>query len=450
MKKFKITLLLMLLIVVSINATPKNIIVCIGDGMGFNHVKVGDYYEFGEEGKQAYENFPVKLAMSTWSLTNGGYDSKLAWESFKYLKSGIKNEQDSVYVAGFTDSAASATAMSTGVKTKNGILGFDENGNKLKSFGERATDKGKSVGFVTTVPYCHATPAGFVTNKKYRKDYHDIAMNIVFDSNVAVAIGGANPDMRDYKPNKYIGPKDFWEWLPTNETQYNDRIVNDIDEDGQPDPWTLMTKREDFVKYGTGDTPKRILGVYESAKNGQQTRGGDDKADAFVVPFDEKVPTLSEMTATALNVLDNDEDGFFLLVEGGAIDYAGHYRQPGRLVEEMLDFNATIRFIENWVEENSSWKETLVIVTADHETGCVWGKSPGEEIEEFVPVQNNGIGKMPGFTFYSGNHTNSLVPFYAKGRDAKKFKRMANEKDSVRGKYLDNAEMGQVLHKLWK
>ncbi|MBN2829946.1 MAG: alkaline phosphatase [Candidatus Cloacimonetes bacterium] len=437
MRNRTVVIIIFSLFILMLSAKPKNIIVCIGDGMGFNDVTISNFYEYGKEGMQVYEQFPVKLAMSTWSLNNGDYQQGKAWNDYKYIKSG------------FTDSAASATAMATGVKTKNGILGTSESGEKIENLTEKAIKLSKSAGIVTTVPYTHATPAGFTIHAESRNSYQEIAQEIVFNTCLSVAIGGGNPDSRKSNKYKYIGPEEFWKWLPKKETTFNEQTVMDIDGDSVPDPWTFITVKDDFLKYAVGDTPKRLLGVNESVKYGQQSRDGDTKALPFVVPLDENIPSLSEMTAVALNVLDNNPEGFFLLVEGGAIDPAAHENEPGRLIEEMLSFNETIRFISEWVEKNSNWKETLVIVTADHETGCIWGEGT-EDNKYFQPIVNKGKGVLPGFVFNSGDHTNSLVPFYAKGADAKLFKKEADEKDPVRGKYLDNAEMGKVLNKLWE
>jgi len=123
------------------------------------------------------------------------------------------------------------------------------------------------------------------------------------------------------------------------------------------------------------------------------------------------------MTRGALNVLDNDADGFFLMVEGGAIDWAGHANQSGRLIEEQADFNEAVAAVCDWVEQNSSWSETLVIVTGDHETGYLTGTAG-----VYDAVLNNGQGNMPTLAWNSGDHTNQLIPFYAKGAGAEIFK----------------------------
>ena len=96
----------------------------------------------------------------------------------------------------------------------------------------------------------------------------------------------------------------------------------------------LIQSKEEFEALQIGETASRVIGVPEVYTTLQQARGGDAKADAYEVEQNNNVPGLDVMTTGALNVLDNDEDGFFLMVEGGAIDWAGHANQSGRLIEE--------------------------------------------------------------------------------------------------------------------
>jgi alkaline phosphatase len=123
----------------------------------------------------------------------------------------------------------------------------------------------------------------------------------------------------------------------------------------------------------SGDTPLRVIGLPQVHETLQQKRRGDDLADPYVVNRTETVPTLAEMSQVALNVLDNNRDGFFLMIEGGAVDWAGHDNQSGRLIEEEIDFNRAVEAVAAWIEKNSSWDDTLLIVTADHETGYLNG-----------------------------------------------------------------------------
>ena len=156
------------------------------------------------------------------------------------------------------------------------------------------------------------------------------------------------------------------------------------------------------------------------------------------------------MTMAAINVLDEKPNGFLLTVEGGAIDWAAHKHVLNRTIEEQIDFNLSIEAACEWVEKNSSWDETLIIVTADHETAYLLGPGSNSEdaktiSEKWKPLKNNGKGKMPGVEWFSGSHTNSLVPFYAKGPGSEKFLKNANVIYPVYGKFIDNADVGKVL-----
>jgi alkaline phosphatase len=177
----------------------------------------------------------------------------------------------------------------------------------------------------------------------------------------------------------------------------------------------------------------------------QQLRSGDPNASPFVVPFNQSVPTLVEMTRAALNILDDDRDGIFLMIEGGAVDWASHLHESGRMIEEHIDFDLAVEAVMDWVQANSNWGETLLIVTSDHENGYVLG--PGSD-PTWEPIVNNGAGYLPGMEWYYTNHTNSLVPFYAKGDAARFFHNYATLIDPVRGRYLDNTSIAKVIFNL--
>ncbi len=117
----------------------------------------------------------------------------------------------------------------------------------------------------------------------------------------------------------------------------------------------------------------------------QSNRSGDGYADPFVVPLIDTVPTLEEMTKAALNILDDDPDGLFLMIEGGAVDWASHANQSGRMIEEHIDFDNSVQAVVDWVQKNSNWGETLLIVTSDHETGYLTG--PGSD-PSWMPLIN--------------------------------------------------------------
>jgi len=148
------------------------------------------------------------------------------------------------------------------------------------------------------------------------------------------------------------------------------------------------------------------------------------------------------MSRAALNVLDNNEQGFFLMIEGGAIDWASHDNQSDRLIEEQVDFDNSVAAVCEWVEQHSSWQDTLVLVTADHECGYLTG--PGSD-PQWNPVANNGPGKLPGLEWHYTSHTNSLVPLLGRGRNAAQLTNSANNNDPVFGLYVDNTDLLQVM-----
>ncbi len=416
----------------------ENVIVMIADGWGFNHDLAGSYYEFGVAEQRTWNSFPTDLAMSTYMgyelddpCSGLGYDPDLAWVDFAYPQSC------------YTDSAAAATAMSTGLKTYGGAIGVDMSGNPIQHVLELAEELGKATGVITSVEWTHATPAGFAAHNVYRGNYEDIGREMVYESALDVIMGAGHPwfdadgiYVDEHNTFRYVG----------GETAWNDLVAGtaggDADGDGTDDPWILIQTRAEFQALATGPTPSRVLGTAQIYQTLQQGRSGDPNAAPFVEPLIESVPTLEEMTKAALNILDNDPDGFFLMVEGGAIDWASHANTSGRMIEEELDFAAAVGAVMSWVDANSNWGETLLVVTADHETGYLNGPASDPL---WMPIENNGTAVVPGMEWHSGDHTNRLVPFFAKGDAARMFKHYADVVDPVYGPYLDNTEMAAVL-----
>ena len=416
----------------------KNIIVMISDGWGFYHLAAASYYEYGKDARQIYNRFPFNYAMSTYMAYDendlcygSGYDPELAWSDFEYVNNCA------------TDSAAAATAMSTGVKTYGGAIGVDLDQNPLYTVLELAEDRGKATGVVSSVEFSHATPAAFVAHNVNRENYEEIAQEMIYDSAVDVIIGAGHPwfdadGQQESSPNtfRYVGGATTWDDLVAG------TAGGDADGDGTDDPWTLIQERAEFQALATGPTPKRVIGVPQVYQTLQQGRSGDGFEDPYVVPLIATVPTLEEMTMAALNILDDDPDGLFLMVEGGAVDRASHGNQPGRMIEEQIDFERAVEAVVDWVKKNSNWGETLLIVTGDHETGYLTG--PGSD-PTWEPIVNNGAGILPGMEWHSGSHTNSLMVVSAKGDAARMLKRYADEDDPVRGPYADNTELAMVM-----
>jgi alkaline phosphatase len=423
---------------------PKNIIVMIADGWGFNQVLSTNYYQ--GINKQSYELFPVKAGMSHYEVEKSGgepviygYDPIAMWSDFNYTKQNA------------TDSASSGTAIASGNKTYSGMIGWSINGEAVYLITELAEELGKSTGVVTSVQISHATPASFVAHNASRNNYSDIANEMILSSATDVIMGAGNPFF-DNDGNellsgnfRYIGGESTWEGLTAG------TIGNDADGDGIIDYWSLIQDKTDFQNLMTGETPDRVIGIAQVATTLQQSRSGDGSADPLVVPFNDNVPTLAEMSVGALNVLDSNDNGFFLMIEGGAIDWAGHANQSGRSIEEMMDFNTAVESVIEYLKVNNLWDDTLLIVTGDHETGYLLGPDSGSTDDGPVwnPIINNGAGSLPGMDWYSGDHTNQLIPFFATGKGHQLVKAYIDETDPVRGKYLDNTDIGKLMFDIW-
>lgn len=457
-KKGMVLLLVMLILVISVTAcvngrgtsasgdgkAVKNVILMISDGGGANHILATDYFTDGKAGTQIYEKFPVRLSMSTYSTgavetdddARYTYNPATVWSSFDELKMRA------------TDSAAASTAMATGTKTYNGAIGVDPNREKLRNISEDFEEIGKSTGVITSVELSHATTAGFVAHHPDRRDYREIANQMIRESATDVIMGTGNPLYNSYGILKssvedsdydYVGGKETWEALVAG------NVGNDADGDGDVDKWKLIQTKAEFEALQTGKTPSRVIGVPQVYTTLQYNRKGDEKEVAFEDEQIETVPSLAVMANGALNVLDNDRDGFFLLIESGAVDWASSENESGRMIEEKTDFNLAAAAVCDWVETNSSWSETLVIVTSDHETGYLTG-TPGV----YDKVINNGKGKMPTMTWNSDSHTNQLVPVFAKGPGVDLFQKYAVGYDPVRGAYINNTDIPKLIRELLK
>lgn len=442
---------------------PKNIIILIADGMGYNHIRAANLY-LGRE-SQPFEQFPVRLAMCTYPARAGsykagdpsastlpwGYNPSLAWKDTAFLKHAV------------TESAAAATALATGIKTYNNAVGVGVNGDTLENLCERAKALGKSAGVVTSVEFSHATPAGFTVHNRSRVNYSEIARDMLLRSRCDVIMGCGDPMFDNdgklkagrWNDAKYVVDSAFWIQLVRGSGQRTDfdlkegrMTLADANGDGRPDPWTVVRSPEEFRSLIAGKTPARVLGcarVHETLQESRTSQNGETKnSPPYLTPFNLTVPTLAEMSLGALNVLSANRKGFFLMIEGGATDWASHDNRKGRLIEEMTGFFETVGAVTSWIEQHGGWEKNLLIVTGDHETGLLWGDKP------FEPLAGRGKGELPTMTFYSGDHSSSLIPFFAKGTGSELFRSFADENDGVRGPFIQNAEVAQGVKLLWQ
>jgi len=405
-------------------APVKNIILMISDGQGYNTVYATELFE----GKPAvYESFPVKLSASTFSASNDfnsnplGYDPAKAWSDFLY----VTNHP--------TDSAAAATALNTGIKVYDGRLNWSIEEKPLKTFAQYAAEKGMDTGAITTVPLSHATPAGVAAHNVSRENYSDIAKEMIYKSDLDVIMGCGHPRFDnsgnvDLNPDyNYVGGEDTWK---------------DITDADGANGFKFIETKEDFEKLANGELilPKKVLGVPQARATLQESRIKGNPQEVHSETFNKNVPDLATMSVGALRVLHQNPKGFYLMIEGGAIDWANHGNLKGRVIEEQMDFNKAVQAVVDWVEKNSNWNETLLIVTADHETGLIWGAN-----DHFAPLPFSCPGQIPGMVYNSTHHTNSLVPVYAKGAQCDLLKKYATGFDPIRGQFMDNTDIFNVM-----
>ncbi|MFN2396510.1 MAG: alkaline phosphatase [Bacteroidales bacterium] len=438
--------------------TPKNIIIFISDGMGYNHLKATNYYQYGQSPAQVFEQPDwTHFAIATYSsvvrfrdedtIFSGGYNPQKASTDPEYLK------------LDYTDSGAAGTALSSGKKTYNGSIGIGIYGDTLTHMSQAAKALGKSTGVVSSVPLSHATPASFIAHNHNRNNYEEIAKYLFFHTQTDVIMAAGNPDFDDngnpaeMNP-RYVGGIELWEMLKANEnrtvfeTSEGPYHVQDANGDGEPDPWTVIQTREEFQQMAGDEPHRRVLGVPQVYATLQQGRAkAEDHTLPFQTPMNEGVARLEEMTKAAINVLSQNPNGFFVMIEGGAVDWASHDNHSGRMIEEQIDFNKSVEAAVEWVETYSSWDETLIIVTSDHECGYLTG--PGEPNPVYPPVTNNGEGNLPGMEWHFGSHTNVLVPFFAKGPGTKYFELMAGEHDPMYGPFIQNTDIANLVFMMW-
>jgi alkaline phosphatase len=411
---------------------PRNVILMICDGQGFNTIKATNYWTATTP---VYETFSVKYAVSTFSageigpppIPAIGYDTDLAWSDFNYALNSA------------TDSAAAASALATGVKVYNNQLNISATGMPLKTITEIAGDLGKASGVVTTVQWSHATPAGMFAHNPSRSNYTEIAKEMLgHTSPLSVIMGAGNPGFDDNgmpaaNSTQYVGGDTTWSQLTSGT---------------HPQGWSLIQAKEEFEALANNPNPSasKVVGTFQAYNTTQRNRTlavkGADAGNPSGVAFNTTVPSLAAMSKGALNILNKTPQGFFLMVEGGAVDWASHANNLGGMIEEQMDFNAAVQTVVEWVNVNSNWNDTLLLVTADHETGFLWGPIKGT----FNEIVNNGQGVLPGASYNTGNHSNSLVPVHAIGAGSQLLVGYANQKDLVRGRYVDNTEIFQVMN----
>ncbi|TEW53233.1 alkaline phosphatase [Psychromonas sp. RZ22] len=411
----------------------KNVIMMITDGASDGAWDIATYWTNGTLANNTYpyNELETRMGMSTYSLnTNSeplencdGEVGEVSYDKDKAWDDELVDADDRRPFAGYqylnenyTDSAAAGTALATGNKTYLGAIGVDYCGQSLKSITEIAKENGLATGIVTSVMYSHATPAAFSANNVSRNNYADIGHQMLTNGKADLIMGAGHPDFSSTsKPNE---ESTFWYISEDDWNALNNKTLKPA---GSDTAWNLIETKADFEKLANNEADNEIMdaplfGLVQNSSTLQAYRScenGEGRYVAFACTALDNTPTLKTMTKGALNYLSQNEQGFFMMVEGGAVDWAAHWNDTTRIIEEQVDFNNSVAAVIEWVEENSSWEETLLIVTTDHGNSYVLGETSDQNA--YAPVENPGQGVMPVVKYYSGSHTNELVRFYAKG-----------------------------------
>ena len=291
----------------------------IGDGMGVNQVQGTEMYLSELKGEIGitplrFTQFPYTTIATTYSATNG-----------------------------VTDSAAAGTALATGKKTKNGALGVTKDLTEANSIATWAKDNGCRVGVSTSVSIDHATPAAFYAHQGARSSYYAIGLDLI----------KANFD--------FYAASDFLD--PHNKEAKDGKTYESLYDLTRKAGYTLTRGYKEYQKKAK-KADKMILFQPEAAS------AKDNSAIPYAIDRKKGDLTLAEITRAGINFLSKDlSKGFFLMVEGGKIDWAGHSNDAATNFREVMDFNEAIQVAYEFYEQHPD--ETLIVVTADHETGGI-------------------------------------------------------------------------------
>ena len=314
-----------------------NVIFMIGDGMGQNHIKSG---EINKGSKLYMQTIPNRTEVTTYSYS-------------------VSNEG-----AAATDSAASATALATGIKTKNYYVGKDPNKNNVQNLTEYSKSLGLKTGTVSTQTIYHATPAGFTAHTSDRANYALIAKRQVTEENVDLMIGGGQ--------------------------QHLNGLTQEMADNG----YNYITNFTDLSKYGKD---QKVIGAFSWDRMTKDNSGNAINAN----------PTLAQMTEAALSRLENNQ-GFFVMIEGSDIDTYSHKGQMANMLNELQCFDNAIKVAMNYVDSHPN---TLLIVTADHETG-------GLSLNNVTSKNQLTDSLFTNRGSYEYDHTNQNVFVYTYGKYA--------------------------------
>jgi alkaline phosphatase len=396
-------------------------ILMIADGVGFNAWLGSGYYHHGQARGFRYQQSlgedvdQVLLGVATQALHEGSEPRDAGYSPRRRWASGLFQ----VDAAATTDSAAASTALHTGRKTLRRFIGLDAGGRPLDSLHRMAARRGLRTGVVSSVPVSHATPAAAWARQRDRDEFAAIIRQMS-DGALDLMIGAGHPYFDDVgapveSPSdaafEVVGGRARFERLRSSRGLHGYAFVDSLAE---------------FEALAAGEAlPARVFGLAPVRQTLQQARPRGQAPNPAV-------PGLPLLAQAALRVLSSRAGGFVLTIEGGATDWANHANDLPRFVEEMGDFERSVDAVVEWVEQNSCWQDTLLIVTADHETGGLWPSGSWKDVDgdgRYTDAVDSLIGHraprptargvLPDLVYGTDKHSSELVPLWALGRGAR-------------------------------
>ena len=356
------------------NDKAKYIFLFIGDGMGYSQVAAAESYLSYQNGKLGGEQLTFTTFPVFGSATSHSADRRV------------------------TDSSAAGTAISTGTKTNNKMLGMDPDGNKLTSMSYDLQDDGYNVGIISSVGINHATPASFYARNASRYTYYDIAAEIPSSGFEYFAGSGII---------EYFGKK-----------ADKKGMAEVLEENGV----NVCFSKEEAKEAIRNDETILLCQPYNKDKEPSNYEAGTVMKDGHIY--------LSEMLELGLEKLGTKEP-FFIMCEGGEIDWAGHRNKTMPMVQAIYEFDKAIAVAYEFYKKYP--KETLIVVTADHGTGGIAlnSKPNWEKMEKawldagkannLSSKENKKLNDECNIEWTTGGHTGEPVPVFAIGKGAEKF-----------------------------
>ncbi len=285
------------------------------------------------------------------------------------------------------DSAATATAFCSGVKTFNASINVDPRGRKLPTVAHEAQASGKAIGIVTSVPVSHATPAAAYAQNVDRSDYQDLTrdllglrsashpqqplagVDVLIGCGFGVVAQADSGQGSNFVPgNRYVAEPD----LRSVDSTRGGRYVVSTRVTGMPGGEHL---RADAARAAAAG--HRLFGLYgvtaagghlpyRTADGRYDPVGGRSAAESYTAADLQENPTLADMVTAALTVLERDPEGFWLMIEAGDVDWASHDANLDTAVGAVLSGDEAVRVVTDWVDRKSTWNDSVLVVTSDH------------------------------------------------------------------------------------